>query len=279
MNNSVFGKIMENVRNYRDIKLVAFDKRRKRLVSDPNYHSQKISSDHLMAIEMKKTKVKMTKPLYLGMTILDISKILMYEFWYNYIRPKYGDKAKLYYTDTDSLIIYIKTEDFFEDISNDVEKWFDTSNYNKKDKIPLPIGKNKKVPGLFKDELGGKIIIEFVALRPKAYSYLDDYGNDHKKAKGTKKCVIKQKLMFQNFKDCLFNNKNVYRSQQRFKSYNHDVYTEEVNKIALSSNDDKKLQTFDRITTYSYGANAFKVCESELLMVKGLFFEMVLQQQ
>ena len=91
------------------------------------------------------------------MSKLDISKILMYEFWYNYIVPKYGDRAKLCYTDADSFIISIKTEDFFEDISNDVEKWFDRSNYNKKDKLPLPIGKNKKVPGLFEDELGGKI--------------------------------------------------------------------------------------------------------------------------
>ena len=239
MNNSVFGKTMENVRNHRDIKLVTSNKRRKRLVSEPNYHSCKKYSDHLMAIEMKKTRVKRTKPLYVGMSILHIRKILMCEFWYNYIIPKYGDRAKLCYTDTDSFIIYIKTEDFFEDISNDVEKWFDTSNYNKKDKIPLPIGKNKKVPGLFKDELGGKIITELVALRPKTYPYLDDNCNKHKKAKGTKKCVIKQKIMFQNFKDCLFNNKNVYRSQQRFKSYNHDVYTEEVNKTALSSNDDK----------------------------------------
>ena len=107
--------------------------------------------------------------------------------------------------------------------------------------------------------MGRKIITEFVALRPKAYSYLDDDGNDHKKAKGTKKFVIKQKLMFQNFKDCLFNNNNVYRSQQRFKSYNYDVYTEEVNKIALRANDDKRLQMFDRITTYPYETNAFKV--------------------
>ena len=121
--------------------------------------------------------------------------------------------------------------------------------------------------------MGGKIIPEFVALRPKTYAYLDDDGNDHKKAKGTKRCVIKQKLMFQNFKNCLFNNKTVYRSQQRFKSYNHDVYTEEVNKIALSSNDDKRLQTFDGITTYPYGTNAFKACESEMLAVKDLFFE------
>ena len=107
------------------------------------------------------------------------------------------------YTDTDSFIFNIVTEDFFEDISNDVEKWFGTSNYNKKDKISLRIGKNKKVPSLFKDEMGGEIITDIVALRPKAYPYLDDDGNDHKKAKGTKKCVIKQKCMFQNFKKLL----------------------------------------------------------------------------
>ena len=164
-----------------------------------------------------------------------------------------------------ALLFILKLKIFFQDISHDVEKWFDTSNYDKTDKRPLPIGKNKKVPGP-KDELGGKVIPEFFALRPKAYSYLDNDGNNHKKAKGAKKCVIKQKLMFQNFKDCLFNNKNVYRSQKRFKSYNHDVYTEEVNKIALSSNDDKRLQTFDRITTYPYGTNAFKVCGSEMLL-------------
>ena len=120
INNSVFGKTMENVRNHRDIKLVTSDKRRKRLVSEPNYHSHKNFSDHLIAIEMKKTKVKMTRPLYLGMSILDISKILMYEFWYDYFKPKDGDKAKQCYTDTDSFIIHIITEDFFEDICNDV---------------------------------------------------------------------------------------------------------------------------------------------------------------
>ena len=162
-----------------------------------------------MAIEMKKARVKTVKPLYLGMSILDISKTLMYEFWYDYIGPNYGDKAKLCYTDTDSFIINIKTEDFFEDISNDVERWFDTSNYNKNDKRPLPIGKNKKVLGLFKDELRGKIITEVVALRPKTYAYLTDDGSDRKKAKGTKKCVIKQKLMPENYKDSLFNNKTV----------------------------------------------------------------------
>ena len=278
MNNSVFRKSMENVRNHRDIKLVTSFKRRKRLVSEHNYHSHNTFSDQLMAIEMKKTRAKMTKPLYLGMSILDISKILMYKFRYNYINPKYGDRAKLCYTDNDSFIIYIKTEDFFEDTSNDVEKSYDTSNYDKKDKKPLPTGKNKKVPGLFEDELGGKIITEVVAIRPKAYAYLDEGGNEHKRAKGTNRCVIKQKTMFQNLKDCSLNNKTIYRSRERFKSYNHDVCTEEVNKIALSSNYDERMKTFDRITTYPYGSNAFKVSKSEMLIAKDLFFEIVLQQ-
>ena len=208
INNSVFGKTYENQRNLRDIKLVTSDKRRKRLASEPNYHSHKEFSEHLMAIEMKKTKIKLNKPRYLGMFIMDISKTLMYEFWYDYIKPKYGDRAKLCYTDTDSFIIHIITEDFFVDISDDVERWFDTSNYDKNDKRPFPIGKNKKVPGLFTGELGGKIIVEVVALRPKTWTYLKDDGGEKKKAKWTKKCVIKPRLVFLNYKDCLFNEKN-----------------------------------------------------------------------
>ena len=143
---------------------------------------------------MKKTRIKMTKPLYLGISILDISKILTYEFWYGYINPKYGYRAKPCYTDTDSFIINIKTEDFFEDISNDVDRWFDTSNYDKNDKRPLLIGENKKISVFFKENQGGGrggIIKEVVARRPKAYAYLMDDDTDHKKAKGTKKCVIK----------------------------------------------------------------------------------------
>ena len=171
---------MEDVRNHRDIKLVTSDKRRKGLVSEPNYHSYKNFSVNWLAIEMNKIRVKMTKQLYLGMSILDISKTVMYEFWYDYIGPKYGDKVKLCYTDTNRFVAHIKTEDFFEDISNDVERWFDTSNYDKNDKRPLSIGKNKKVPRLFKDELEGKIVTEVVALRPKTYAYSVDDGSNHK---------------------------------------------------------------------------------------------------
>ena len=270
---------MKNVRKHRDIKLVTTEKRRSELVTKPNYHTTKYFSENLLAIEIKNRKVKMNKPL--GMSILDISKTL-YEFWHDYIKPKYGDRAKLCYMDTDSFIIHIITKDFYKDIDNDVGRWFDTSNYDENDKRSLPAGMNKNAIGLFKDELGGKIMKEFCAIRAKTYAYLingynnDDYDKEkikNKKTKGTKKRVIKRGLMLENYIDCLFNNKIILKSQQRFKSDHHKVYTEEVNKIALSSNDDKRLQTFDRITTYPYGTNAFKVCESEMLMVKDLFFE------
>ena len=132
---------------------------------------------------MKKTKVKMNKPVYLGMSILDISNILMYEFLNDYVKPKYKDKVKLCYMDTDRFIIHIFTEDLFEDIKNDVERWFDTSNYDKNDKRPLSIGMNKKVTGLFKDELGGKIMKEFCVLRAKIYTYLMDDDSEKKRQK------------------------------------------------------------------------------------------------
>ena len=165
MNNAVFGKTMENIRKHRDIKLVTTDKKRNKLVSEPNYHTMNYISEDLSIIEMNKRKVKMNKPIYLGLSISDISKILMYEFWYDYMKPKYGNRVKLCYMDTDSFVMNIKTNDFHKDIANHVEKRFDTSNYECN--RPLPIGKNKKVIGLMKDELGRKIITEFVTLRPK----------------------------------------------------------------------------------------------------------------
>ena len=174
MNDTVFGKTTENVRNYRDIKLVTTNKQINKFASEQNYHTTKYISEDLMIMEMKKTEVKINKPIYLGQVILDISKTLMYEFWYDYINPKYKDKTRLCYMDTDSFIIHIKTEDFYEDIADDDEKLFDTSNYDKNDKRPLLIGINRKVIDKFIDELQGQIMIEFVALRVKTYAYLID---------------------------------------------------------------------------------------------------------
>ena len=180
MNNSVFGKTIENLRKHRDIKLVTRNEKRNKLVSEPNYHTTKRFSENLLAIEMKK-KVKMNKPVHLGTSILDISKTLMYTFWYNYIKAKYEGREKLCYTDAESFIIHIITEDFFADIADDVEIWYDTSNYDENNKIPFPKGKNKKVIGLFKDELGGWIMKEFCTLRAKTYSYLMDDDSEVKK--------------------------------------------------------------------------------------------------
>ena len=173
---------MENIRKRRDIKLVTTDKKRSKLVSEPNYHTINLISEDLSIIEMKKAKVKMNKPIYLGLSILEISKTLMYEFWYDYMKPKYNNDVKLCYMDTDSFIMNIKTNYFYEDIANDIENRFDTSNYEVN--RPLPTGKNKKIIGLMKDELGGKIFTEFVTLRPKTYSFLADDDKEDKKAKG-----------------------------------------------------------------------------------------------
>ena len=209
---------------------------------------------------MKKTKIKMNKPIYLGLSILEISKILMYEFWYDYMKSKYNDNVKLCYMDTDSFVMHIKTSDFYKDIANDVECKFDTSNYvlntSKTSALarrPLPIGKNKKVIGLMKDELGGEIITEFTALRPKTYSYLTDNDKIDKKAKGTKKCAINKMIKCDDYKKCLLNEEVILKSQQRFISKKHDVYTENVNRIALSNDDDKRVLSNDKITTYPYG--------------------------
>ena len=251
MNNAVFGKTMENVRKHRDIKLVKTDKKRNKLVSEPNFHTVKLIDNNLAIIEMRKVKVKMNKPIYLGLSILDISKISMYEFWNDYVKIKYQDKARLSYMDTDRFVVNIKTKDFFKDISQNVNKRFDTSNYTFD--RPLPMGINRKVIGLMKDELGGDIITEFVALRPEAYSYITNNFIEMKKAKGTKKCVVNKMLRFEDYKKCLFDNGKVLKSQQRFKSENHEVYTENINKIALSCDDDKRIVTSDRITSYPYG--------------------------
>ena len=186
MNNAVYGKTMENVRNHRDMKLVTTNARRKQLVSQPNYHTCKRFSENLIAIELRKTKVYINKPIYVRQALLDIMKTLMYKFFYDYLKPKYGDKVKLCYMNTDSFIFYVETNYFYKDISNDVVEWFDTSDYNENDDR-ITTGINKKIIGKFKDELKGKVMTEFITLASKVYAYLDDNNKEHKKVKGINK--------------------------------------------------------------------------------------------
>ena len=184
MNNSVFGKTMENIRNRVDIKLVTDKKKARKLAAKPNFNHCNIFSEDLVAIHMKKTELTFNKPVYLGMSILNLRKTLMYGFHYNYIKQKYEDKAKLLFNDTDSLMNEIQTEDFYKDISEDVKHKFDTSDYHPSG---IPSEFNKKVLGMFKDEAGGKVIDEFVGLRAKSYSYKMSEGEESKNFKGVKK--------------------------------------------------------------------------------------------
>ena len=152
MNNAVFGKTMENVKKYRNIKLVTTERRRNYLVSEPNYHTTEFFTENLIAIEMRKTQILMNKPVYLS--ILDLNKTVMYEFRYDYVKPIYGENAKLCYMDTDNFIVHVKIDDIYKDIAEDVETRFDISNFETD--RPFSKGKNKNIIGLMKDELGGK---------------------------------------------------------------------------------------------------------------------------
>ena len=185
MNNSVFGKTMENIRKHRNIKLVMTEERYLAAVMRPNFKAGVLFGDNLMGCEMGKIKVVMNKPIYLGQAILDLSKMVMYEFHYDYMVPKYNCRLRLCYMDTDSLVYDIQTDDFYKDIANDVEDRFDTSGYAK-DSRPLPTGKNKKVIGLMKDELGDDVMTEFIAPRPKLYSYRVLDGPESKSVKESK---------------------------------------------------------------------------------------------
>ena len=279
MNNSVYGKTIENLRKRVDISLVNSEKKAKRLTAKPNYKKCTIFSENFCAIEMRKTQIYFNKPVYLGMCILDLSKTLMYDFHYNYIRSKYNEKAKLLFTDTDSLAYEIHTDDFYRDISSDVQAKFDTSNFSENHPSGILTGANKKVVGMFKDEAGGKIIKEFVGLRAKLYSYkmfesekekkerkkkeekkrkegvdfIEGSSLEKKKCKGMKESVVKRTITFDDYKKCLFDGEKQYRQMNVFRSRKHEIFTEEVNKVALSADDDKRIILPNKVNTLAYG--------------------------
>ena len=258
MNNSVFGKTMENIRNRVNVKLVNTEEKLKKLSAKPNYKSCKIFNENLISVHMKKTSLTMNKPVYLGMCLLDLSKTIMYDFHYQYIKPKYGVKAKLLFTDTDSLMYEIETEDFYKDISKDVKDRFDTSDYPENHPSGIPTGINKKVLGMFKDEAAGKIIKEFVGLRAKLYSFIMEDGKENKRCKGVKTQVVESSITHEDYKTCLRTGKEQLRKQNIIRSYEHEVFTEEVNKIALSAADDKRHILNDGIHTLAWGHHKIK---------------------
>ena len=241
MNNSVFGKTMENLRKRVKVNLVNDKKRLTKLTAAPSFDYFRIFSEDLAAVNMKKTKLYLNRPIYVGFAILDLSKVLMYQFHYEYMKPKYDYKAKLLFTDTDSLCYEIKTDDVYQDMLQNIDL-FDTSEYARDHPLYSPT--NKKVLGKMKDETHGIPIQEFVGLRPKMYSILymeNDKQVEKKTAKGIKKSVTKRKLRHANYKECLFEKKRTMTSMNQIRSQYHEIYSIKLNKIGLSPYDDNDI--------------------------------------
>ena len=254
MNNSVFGKTMENLRKRVDIKLVKTDgsenEKLRKIIAKPNFNRRVKFSDELSAIHANKTKLTLNKPIYVGFSVLDLSKLLMYHWYYNKLKKQYGENCTLLYTDTDSLLVDIKTKDIYEDMLQNKNE-YDFSDYPKEHKLYDET--NKKVIGKMKDEVASVPISEYIGLRPKLYSVLRADEQVIKKAKGTKKYVIEKQINFENYRDALFNKKKYTHSMNMLRSMHHNIYGLKVNKTTLSPLDTKRYIAEDGITTYAYG--------------------------
>lgn len=222
----------------------------RRLLADPAYKSFKIFEGGLVAIHSTKCKLTLNRPVYTGQAVLDLSKLRMYDFWYNSIKARYGDKAQLCYTDTDSLLYEVETDDVYKDMREDSDE-YDFSDYSKDH--PNYSLKNKKTPGKFKDECNGRPIAEFVALRPKMYSILEAGGANIKKAKGVQRTVVKKDLHHELYKQCLNERIEMRHKQTVIRSQGHQMGVYEQNKTSLSPLDTKKWIAADGITTRAYG--------------------------
>ena len=242
LNNAVYGKTMENIRKHKIVKLVNNWGGRygaRNLISQPNFNNRCIFDENLVAIELNKTELVFNKPMYIGMCILDISKVCLYDFHYNYILPKFGNKCKLMYTDTDSLIYDIKCNDIYEDVIKADIHLFDTSDYAADNiwKIPQV---NKKKLGIMKDELSGSIMTHFIGLRAKMYTYKTNREECIKKIKGVKTNIVKNKITFDDYLNCLQTHSEKNITQRTIRSFAHNVFSVEQTKIGLSASDDKR---------------------------------------
>ncbi|XP_037911964.1 uncharacterized protein LOC119652098 [Hermetia illucens] len=255
MNNAVFGKTMENVRKHSIVKLVTQWSGRygaESLIAKPEFKASTVFNENLVAIELNKSEIYFNKPIYVGMCILDLAKTTIYDFHYNYMIPEFGFNCSLCYTDTDSLIYEIECYDFYEVIKRDCRNRFDTSDYPSNNIFGIPLV-NKKVLGLMKDENNGKIMTEFVGLRSKMYAIRVAGEDKMKKSKGVKSQIVKNRLSFDDFVDCLKNNTRKEVKQNLIQSQKHKVSSVRQLKIALSANDDKRYIIKDTFETLAWG--------------------------
>ena len=250
MNNSVFGKTKENLHKRVDVKLVTNEKKLDKLTSKPTYVSRKKFNENLMAVHKVKETLTLNRPAYVGMCILDLSKTLMYNFHYKYIKGKHNNRARLMFTDTDSLTYEIKAEDVYKDFWDDKDM-FDNSDYP--ENSPYHYNANKKVIAKFKDEACSVPIVEFVGLKSKMYSYVKDNEKGGKTAKGIKKNVIKNNIKHEDYKNTLMNNEQMHHRMKTIRSQRHQLGSYEINKVPLSCFDDKRYIHDNGISSYAYG--------------------------
>ena len=252
MNNSVFGKTMENLRKRVEVKLVRSNEEDKlrRLIASPAFARANIFDDDLAAIQVHKSRRELNRPVYVGMSVLDISKHRMYDFYYNELRKQYGDRCQLLYTDTDSLLLEIQTEDVYEDMAKHPEL-YDTSDYPPDH--PQYSTANKKVLGKMKDECAGRPIAEYVGLRPKMYSIHEAGGTNIRKTKGVKKNVVKKRIRHEQFKEALFEKRTFRHSMDVLRSERHRIYGQRLNKVPLSPFDAKRWIAENGEDTLAYG--------------------------
>ena len=246
----VFGKTLENVRKRVVVRLFRSDEEERiiKYVAKPTFAQQVIFNEHLVGIQNHKEKVLLNKPIYVGMSVLDLSKHLMFDFYYNTLKARYGENVRLLYTDTDSLIVKVDTEDIYADMSLNADL-YDTSNYPADH--PLYSDENKKIIGKFKDELGGKVMTEFIGIRPKMYSYVGEESG--KRAKGVKKSVLCKTITHDDYKKCLLNREVFHRDMPGLRSYHHVIKGETVHKVALAPLDTKRYILVDGISTLAFG--------------------------
>ena len=276
LNNAVFGKTCESLLSRTDYRLVSTRKKALELIAKPTFKDYTVYNKRLAGIHLDPSVVKLDKPSYVGITVLELSKVYMYKFhyevkWYGDRTRRYGDRATLQFTDTDSLCYLIETEDWYDDIHEDVPTKYDTSAYPEDHPAGLP-RMNKNVIGMTKGELKGRTMIEFCGNRAKSYTYtLDDYlgrcdkefcdgsckkeciGNGGKKCKGIKKSVVKKELTIEDYKECVLGGTEKTLEQVNFRSHEHGIYTERIRKIAVSPYDDKRVVLSDGIRTLPTG--------------------------
>ena len=237
MNNAVYGKTMENVRNRIDLKLVKTYEQAKKYIKRPNFTYIKRFSENLCAIHLEKTKVYLNKPIYVGFAVLELSKLHMYKFYYDKLKPKFKSGINILYCDTDAFVLHIKTGNLVKDIQ-DMKSEFDFSDYPKQH--ILQDNSNKKVVGKFKDELNGSVMSKFISLRSKMYAF-KVAEKEKKICKGISRVAVEKELNFEDYYNCLFNNKSKDILNRRFVSIDHQIYTQNVIKKGLSTADDKRF--------------------------------------